>query len=149
MGESGAVPVKERMAAQTMVDANELATAMAQAIAGLAPKPELKEGDPEYVERQKAEGWFDDFFGVKVLQNAYEAQARGLSEETRRRTSQLKPGRYIKTKQNPDGRVTVEVHKGGSEIRLLYPVSGDAMSINRDHWSSFEDLINKIWAEMG
>lgn len=114
--------------------------ALAAAIASLAPKPDLKEGDPEYVARQKAEGWFDDFFGKTVYQNAYEAQARGLPEETRRRTSQLKPGKYLK------GRVTVEVN--GDAVRLLYPISGDNMMINLGHWRSFEDLIDKIWDEM-
>jgi hypothetical protein len=75
--------------------------ALVQALVGLAPKPEMKEGDPAYRARQQAEGWFDDFFGVTVLQNAYEADARGETEQTRRRASQLKPGKYL------NGRVTV------------------------------------------
>lgn len=148
------------MAAQAQtVDINDLASALAAAlsqrdkglaesIAGLAPKPELKEGDPEYVARQHAEGWFDDFFGATVYQNAYEAQARGETEQTRRRASQLKPGKYIKTKQNPEGRVTVDVLNGGAVVRLLYPISGDNKDINRDHWRSFGELVDKIWAEM-
>lgn len=126
--------------APAAIDMTALAAAIAQGIATIAPKPELKEGDPEYVARQKAEGWFDDFFGKTVYQNAYEAQARGLSEEVRKRTSQLKPGTYLK------GRVRVEV--SGDNIRLLYPVSGDNMMINQSHWRSFDDLINQIWAEM-
>lgn len=127
--------------AQT-IDMNALAAAIAQGIATIAPKPELKEGDPEYVARQQAEGWFDDFYGVKVYQNAYEAQARGLPEETRRRVGQLRPGKYIKN------RVTVEIHANGQEVHLKYPVSGDAMLINRDYWKDFPDLINQIWTEM-
>ena len=102
----------QEQATAPMVDAGALGAAFAQAVAALAPKPELKEGDPEYVARQKAEGWFDDFFGVKVYQNAYEAQARGLSEEVRRRAGQLKPGAYLK------GRVKVEVQGGGEVVRL-------------------------------
>ena len=115
-------------------------SSLAAAIAGLAPKPDLKEGDPEYVERQRAEGWFDDFFGKTILQNAYEAQARGESEQTRRRASELKPGKYLK------GRVTVDVN--GDVIRLLYPVSGDNLMKNMALWSSFGDLVDKIWNEM-
>lgn len=113
---------------------------LAAAIAALAPKPELREGDPEYVARQRAEGWFDDFFGKTVYQNAYEAQARGLSEEVRRRVGQLKPGKYLK------GRVTVEVN--GDVVRLLYPVSGDNMMKNLALWKDFPDMIHQIWAEM-
>jgi hypothetical protein len=119
-----------------------IGAAVAQGIAAIAPRHEIKEGDPEYVARQKAEGWFDDFFGVKVWQNTYEAQARGLSEEVRRRASQLKPGNYIKN------RVTVEVSPNGQEVRLCYPIKGDNMLINRDYWRDFPDLVNKIWDEM-
>jgi hypothetical protein len=125
------------------IDTDALASAIAQGIATIAPRHEIKEGDPEYVARQHAEGWYDDFFGVTVLQNAYEAQARGLSEETRRRASQLRPGAYIK------GRVKVTVEQNGTLVRLSYPVKGDNLQNNRDHWSSFTDLIDKIWAEMG
>ncbi len=123
------------------VDMNALATAIAQGIASIAPRVEIKEGDPEYVARQQAEGWFDAFDGgVTVLQNAYEAQPRGLSAEVRYRAAHLTPGKYIK------GRVTVAVE--GNTVRLSYPVKGDAMLINRDYWKDFPDLINQIWNEM-
>lgn len=120
-----------------------IGNAVAQGIAAIAPRKELKEGDPEYVARQKAEGWFDTFDGgVTVLQNTYEAQARGLSEEVRYRAAHLKPGQYLKN------RVTVTVESNGAIVRLSYPVKGDNMLINRDHWRSFEDLITQIWTEM-
>lgn len=123
------------------IDMNALATAIAAGIATLAPKPELKEGDPEYVARQHAEGWFDDFDGgIKVFQNAYEAQPRGLSKDVRYRAAHLKPGTYIR------GRVTVEVD--GQGVHLKYKVSGDAMLINRDYFKDFSEMINLIWAEM-
>jgi hypothetical protein len=135
---------KEREAAETpvLVDANAMAAAIGQAIGAFAPKKEIKEGDPEWVERMRAEGWYDDFFGVTILQNAYEAQARGLSEEVRKRASQLKDGTYIK------GRVRVSVEDGGSTIRLSYPVKGDNRLINQQYFSDFSDLVNKIWDEM-
>jgi hypothetical protein len=116
-----------------------IGAAVAQGIAAIAPRHEIKEGDPEYVARQQAEGWFDTF-EVPVYQNAYEAQARGLSAEVRYRASHLKPGTYIR------GRVRVEVNNQG--VHLKYPVSGDNMLINRDYWRDFPDLINQIWDEM-
>ena len=129
--------------AKTDIDLTDLGqvigAAVAQGIAAIAPRHEIKEGDPEYVARQQAEGWFDTF-EVPVYQNAYEAQARGLSAEVRERASHLKPGTYIK------GRVRVEVNTQG--VHLKYPVSGDNMLINRDYWRDFPDMINQIWTEM-
>ena len=131
----------------TTIDTNQLAAAIAAGIATIAPKPELKEGDPAYVARQRAEGWFDAFVNadgrqVTVLQNAYEADPRGLPEETRLRAASLRPGSYIKN------RVKVTVEHDGALVRLSYPVKGDEMMKNLQHWSSFEDMISKIWAEM-
>ena len=133
---------KSEDAMPATIDTNALADAIARGIATIAPPRELKEGDPEYVARQRAEGWFDDFFGVTVYQNAFEAQARGLSEDIRRKTSQLTAGTYLK------GRVTVSVEANGSIVRLLYPVSGDNLMKNMQLWRSFEDLITQLWAEM-
>ncbi len=126
------------------IDTNQLAAAIAAGIASIAPKQELREGDAEYVARQKAEGWFDAFDGgVTVLQNAYEAQPRGLSEEVRYRAAHLKPGTYLK------GRVRVTVESDGQIVRLSYPTKGDAMLINQtQHWRDFSELITKIWDEM-
>ncbi len=128
------------------IDTNALAAAIAAGIATLAPKRQIQEGDPEYVERQRAEGWFDVFgdenHPVTVLQNAYEAQPRGLSAEVRYRAAHLTPGTYLKN------RVRVTVENDGAIVRLSYPVKGDNMMINQSHWSSFEDLITKLWAEM-
>lgn len=117
---------------------NALAQAFAQAQAIYQPR-ELKEGDPEYVAMQKAEGWYDTF-ERPVYQNAYEAQARGLSEEVRHRASNLKTGVYLK------GRVRVDASE--KQIVLRYPTKGDAMMINQTHWRDFSDLINQIWEEM-
>lgn len=129
--------------AEQSVNVTQLADAFAAAMRSVQPRIEIKEGDPEYVARQQAEGWFDAFDGgVTVLQNAYEAQPRGLPKETLFRAAHLKPGTYLR------GRVTVNVEANGSVVRLSYPVKGDAMLINRDHWSSFPDLVNKIWDEM-
>src|SRR6185295_604907 len=125
-------------ATQTVIDAD----ALVKALVDLKPKPELTEGSPEYIARLKAEGFHDDFFGKTVYQNAYEAQARGLPEEVRRRASQLVAGKYLK------GRVTVDVQHNGDVIRLSYPVKGDAMMQNQAIWKDFSDLVNQLWAEM-
>lgn len=122
------------------LDMQALATAIAQGIATIAPKPEIKEGDPEYTARLVAEGFFDEF-SHPVIQNGYEAQARGLSAEVRERAGTLKAGRYIKN------RVTVEVDGKGT-VHLKYPNKDNDRIINREHWRDFTDLINQIWAEM-
>jgi hypothetical protein len=125
------------------VSVNDLASAFSAALASVKPAKVIAEGDPEYTERLKAEGFYDFFDNnVKVYQNAYEAQPRGLSEEVRYRAAHLRPGSYIKN------RVKVTVENDGAVVRLAYPVSGDAMLINRDYFSSFSDLVNKIWDEM-
>lgn len=135
--------MKERMAVQN--DTEKLLSALVTSIADLKPKPEIKEGDAEYEAIKRAEGFYDEF-EIPVYQNAYEAQARGLSKEIRDRAVKLRNGRYIKTVQNPGGRV--EVSNNGKEVVIAYPVSGDNMMQNTQHWSSFSDLINKIWDEM-
>ena len=124
--------------AQTVIDAD----ALVKALAGLTPKPEITEGSPEYIARLKAEGFHDDFFGKTIYQNGYEAQARGLSEDVRKKVSELKAGKYLK------GRVTVDVHQNGDIIRLLYPTKGDEMMKNQALWKDFSDLVNQIHAEM-
>jgi hypothetical protein len=117
-----------------------LIAALASSIAGIAPKPEIKEGDPEYVARQRAEGWYDDFFGKKIFQNAYEANPRGLSEEVRKRASQLTAGAVTLRKGRKVG-----IFVNGNDITLAYPIKGDAGLINQQHWADFPDLINQLW----
>ncbi len=122
-----------------------LIQALSSSIAGITPQKEIVEGSPEYRARQEAEGWFDSF-EKPLYQNAFEAEARGLSKEVRYRAARLKPGKYIKTPQNPMGRVTVEVDNQG--VHLLYPVKGDNLMLNQTFWKDLPDMINQIWAEM-
>lgn len=137
----------DQAAIAAVTDTNTLAAAiaagiapLAQGIASLAPKPEMKEGDPAYTEYLKAQGLFD-VFEKPVYQNGYEAEARGLSEEVRTRVCRLRPGQYLKR------RVTVEVD--GRSVHLKYPTKReDDRMINMGLWSSFSDLVNKIWDEM-
>jgi len=112
---------------------------LAESIQALAPKPVITESSPEYRARMEAEGFYDQF-EKPVFQNAYEAQARGLSKEIRHRASNLKSGKYLQ------GRVEVVADNAG--VHIMYPVKGDNMMINQTKWSDFPDLINKIWAEM-
>jgi hypothetical protein len=133
---------KERESATEEVNPQTAAliAALSASIAGITPKPEIKEGDPEYVARQRAEGWFDDFFGKRIFQNGYESQARGIPEDVRKRASQLKAGAVTLRK----GR-KVEVSVNGDDITLHYPIKGDAGLINQQHWADFPDLINQLW----
>jgi len=125
------------------MDPNVLGAAIAAGIKlGIAEinKPEMREGDPEYTARLKAEGFYDEF-EKPVIQNGYAAQARGLSEETRHRASNLKSGKYL------GGRVSVDAD--GHRIYINYPTSKvDDRFKNMTLFTSFEDLIDKVWAEM-
>lgn len=115
--------------------------AVAQGIAAIAPVKEIKEGDPEYTARLVAEGFYDEF-PHPVIQNGYEAQARGLSAETRQRAGNLKQGRYLKN------RVSVEV-SGNGDVHIKYPTSKvDDRFKNQTLWKDFQDLVNQIWDEM-
>jgi hypothetical protein len=123
------------------VDMPALAAAIAAGIATIAPKPVITEGSPEYVARLRQEGFYDEF-DHPVFQNGYEAAARGLPAQTRQRASNLKTGRYV------GGRVTVDVDGRGA-VHIRYPTKTvDERFKNLGLWTSFEDLIDKIWAEM-
>jgi hypothetical protein len=128
---------KEKDSAE-LVSVAGLAEALAMALKSAQPK-ELKEGDPEYVARQTAEGWFDTF-EKPVFQNAYAANPRMWSAESRARVVQLRPGKYLK------GRVTVEVNERG--VYLKYPVLGDNMMKNQQYWRDIDDLVGQLWDEM-
>lgn len=147
MGAKDAVEQTPDLAAAIMALAQSMGTQqtkMADALALLQANQmprEIKEGDPEYTERLKAEGFYDEF-PHPVIQNGYEAQARGLSKEVRERAGNLKTGRYL------GGRVTVDVDSRGA-VHIKYPNSKvDDRFKNLALWMDFEDLVNKIWAEM-
>lgn len=121
------------------VDLAALGAAIAAGITAAQPKV-IKEGDPEYTERLKAEGFFDEF-ERPVIQNGYSAQPRGLSEQTRHRASNLKSGKYL------SGRVFVE--NNGRAVFINYPTSKiDDRFKNQTLWHDFSDLVDKMWAEM-
>lgn len=103
-------------------------------------KPPLKEGDPEYVARLRAEGLLAEF-EKPVFQNGYAANPIGESEETISRASRLAPGKYL------GGRVRVDVTP--QAVFINYPTVDvtDRMK-NMKLWTSFGELITKIWAEM-
>lgn len=135
---------------EQLIGVDVLSAAFAAALQSVKPEKEIKEGDPEYKARQQAEGWFDTFLDadgkpITVYQNAYEADARGLSLEVRQRAGTLKPGRYtIGRGQKRD--VTVEVN--GQGVTLKYAVSGDNMLRNTMAFTDFSDLINQLWDRM-
>jgi hypothetical protein len=99
---------------------------------------EVNFGDTDYQARLRAE--------TKVLkrpafQNGYEVNPSGLSDEVIERLANLKPGSYI------GGVVKVAVE--GESIHLIYKnrTADQRMALNAK-FSSFSDLVNKIWAEM-
>ena len=135
---------EKEQAAAAPVDLNQFASAIgaavAQGIRETSPK-EIKEGDPEYVERLKREGFYDDF-DKPVFQNSYQAQARGESEQTRYRATRLQTGTY---KIGRTDKTNVSVHNADQGVWLTYPIKGDQMLRNQARWHSFEDLINQLW----
>jgi len=115
--------------------------AVLERLADNQPPQEIGYAHPKYQQHLKDAGYFAEF-PKPVYQNGYEAPAQGVSAETIRKTAALKDGTYI------SGRVTVaHDQKGG--IHLLYKNSTpDDRMRNKDLFSSFDDLINKITAEM-
>lgn len=127
---------------ETAVSADDRIAAVLEQLARQAPPEEIGYGHPKYQARLEAEG-FNQHFSVPVYQNGKLAQARGLKDETIEHAAKLKPGKYLGGK--------VEVFRDAKDrVHLLYKAAKmeDRMRFGqlvRD----FDDLISKIWAEMG
>lgn len=124
-----------------MADTNERMADILEQLQKQAPPHEPGFGSPEYQQRLRDEGYFDEF-PVKVYQNGRQAEPRGIPAEIREKTGQLKAGTHTLTRYGKSSTVTVDrtdkmVHlKYGSqeiEQRMRYP------------WNSFEDLIEMLW----
>jgi hypothetical protein len=97
-------------------------------------------GDPAYQERLKAEGHFDTF-PLPVFQNGREAEARGLSQETREWASGLRAGTF------KVGPIEVIVERTDRHVHLKYKAATteDRMRY-ASAWMDFSDLIAKLHA---
>jgi hypothetical protein len=120
-------------------DSNALLANILQQLVTNQPAKVITEASPEYQERLRAEGYYDTF-PKPVYQNGREAEAKGLSPETRTRAATLRPGTYL------GGKVTVEGTPNGG-IHIKY------RSVSVEHrmsqtWKTFEELVDRIWSEM-
>lgn len=126
---------------QDTPDTNDRIAAVLEKLAENAPVQEIGYGHPKFQERLREEG-FMDAFASPVFQNGREAQARGLKPETIERAPKLKPGKYL------GGKVEV-MRDNRDRVHLFYKNSKveDRMRFQQ-LVSSFDDLIDKLWAEM-
>jgi len=115
------------------------AGAMNQLVAN-QPMKVLSQDSPEYQERIRAEGFFDNF-SKPVYQNGHECEARGLSVETRERAVNLKPGKYL------GGKILVESLPGGG-VHLKYKSRTVEDRMQAPANIPFPEMIDRIWAEM-
>jgi hypothetical protein len=101
------------------------------------PPRDVSFGDTDYQERLRE--------STKVLkrpayQNGYEVNPSGLSDEVIDRLAALKPGAYLKNV------VTVAVD-GNNAVHLIYKNRTPDQRMQLP-FTSFSDLVNKVWAEM-
>lgn len=106
-----------------------------------APPEDIGYAHPKYQQRLRDEGVFT-VFAAPVFQNGKEAQARGLKADTVERAPKIRPGVYL------GGRVeVVRTARGG--VNLIYR---SARPDDRTKFGKlvvdFDDLIEKLWAEM-
>ena len=122
-------------------DAEErLATAF-ERLVDSQPLPQMGYADPRYQQRLKDEGYFDEF-AKPLYQNGKESPATGLSKDIIAKVNALRDGKYI------GGHVTVN-HDSRGHIYLSYKsATPDDRFRNRDLFANFDELINKITAEM-
>ena len=111
-----------------------------QQMAANQPTKVITPDSPEYQEMLKAQGFYDSF-PRPVYQNGKEADARGLSVETRERAANLKPGKYL------GGKMTVDATNDGG-IHLKYKSRTVEERMQAPANIPFPELIDKIWAEM-
>jgi len=105
----------------------------------LKPKP-VDAITPEYLAAQNRE-FNRPAFHRPVFQNSYAANCHGLSDAILDKVDALKSGVYM-------GGV-VRVVEDKDSITLLYKNKTDAERwALRDHFSSFSDLVNKLYDEM-
>lgn len=112
-----------------------------QQLADNQPPLEIGYAHPKFQARLREEGFFLEF-PRPVYQNGYECPAQGLAPEIIQKASALKDGKYL------GGHVRVS-HDGRGGVHLSYKNgTPDERMRNLTLFSSFEDLITKITAEM-
>jgi len=109
-----------------------------EALKDNAPVKEPGFSSQEYQKRLAEEG-FSDEFPVRVFQNGFLANPRGIPAEIRKKVGELKDGKFL------GGAIEVQ-HNSKGEVLLWYKAAttDDRMRF-QSVVSSFEDMIEKLW----
>jgi hypothetical protein len=126
---------------ENVTDSNALIAEALMLLAKNQPAKVISADSPEWQEHLRAEGFYDAF-SKPVYQNGREASPRGLSEQTRERASNLRPGKYLA------GMVVIEeAQNGGVHIKYKSASTDDRMKY-ASKWRDFSDLVDQVWNEM-
>ena len=125
----------------TLAESQEAMAAILARLQENQPRKEIGFGDPEYQQRLRDEGYFDDF-ERPVFQNGRQMEARGLTAETRSRLVRLVPGKYL------GGKIEV-VLDSRNQRHLIYKSATpeDRMAFAITVGSDMNDIVTKMWAE--
>jgi hypothetical protein len=125
---------------ENVTDVNLMLAQLMKQLVENQPAKVITESSPEFREMMEKQGLYDSF-PKPVYQNGHECEPRGLSEETRTRAANLRPGRYL------DGKLVVEAATGGG-VHLKYKSRTIEDRMSGPATIPFPEMIDKIWAEM-
>ena len=124
--------------AENQVDSQRKLQETLEALKASQPPREVQFGDPDYQAKLRAER---KVLKRPAFQNGFEVNPSGLSDEVIDRLANLAPGAYL------GGRVKVALENDA--VHLIYKNREIEHRMANDRlFSSFSDLVNKIWAEM-
>jgi len=124
--------------AENQVDSQRKLQETLDALKASQPPREVQFGDPDYQAKLRAER---KVLKRPAFQNGFEVNPSGLSDEVIDRLANLAPGAYL------GGRVKVALENDA--VHLIYKNREIEHRMANDRlFSSFSDLVNKIWAEM-
>jgi hypothetical protein len=124
---------------RTLAKAQEQTAATLAQLQQNAPTREIGFGDPEYQQRLHDEGFYTEL-EKPAFQNGRDIEPRGLKPETIHRLARLASGFYVNK--------MVEVVVDGRDQRHLKYKSASIEDRMRQPWTSLDDMVAKIWAEM-
>lgn len=120
---------------------NDRIAAVLERLAENQPVQEIGYAHPKFQEGLRKAGYFHEF-AKPVYQNGKASPATCLSLDLIAKTNKLRDGKYL------GGVVTVAHDQSGATHLLYKTATADDRMRNIGLFSSFEDLIDKITAEM-
>lgn len=127
---------------EKVVETNERMASILEQLQKQAPPHEPGFGSPEYQQRLRDEGYYDEF-PVKVYQNGREAEPRGIAADIREKVGALRAGTYMLTRHGKS--TEVKIDRTDKMVHLKYP-SLKIEDRMRYPWASFEDLVEMLYA---